>query len=191
LPVVTKRGQRKPAGLIGDALLRNKARSLDAARPLTTEQSYVFDFTVERIPAALLNAKATILSGKTNIGKTCYAMAHGQRPYLIKTTDHLGRIPSGCDLLVFRRYELWRRLRLRAHHGGDYLPAHCPTAGLHPVPLQRRHPALHPTHLHHQPQPTETRGRMRLSLGAAPAPSTTRSHSTPPERGARRPAYSN
>ena len=41
------------------------------------------------------------LSGAAGIGKTCFAEAHGTRPYVVRTLDQLKDVPGDCDLLVF------------------------------------------------------------------------------------------
>ena len=42
-----------------------------------------------------------LLSGASGIGKTCFAEAHGQHPFVIHTLDQCKDIPLECDLLVF------------------------------------------------------------------------------------------
>ena len=88
--------------LRGEAILRNKATQLAAARSLTTEPDWQpSDFCVPLIPRDILETTSVLLPGAAGIGKTCWAAAHFQHPFTISTLDMLQVVPPEADGLIF------------------------------------------------------------------------------------------
>ena len=86
--------------LRGDQILRNKTAQLVASRPLTREPAWrLKDFAVWPLP--LSQGRSILLPGAAGIGKTCFAAAHGMRPFVMKTLDQCKDIPPDADLLIF------------------------------------------------------------------------------------------
>jgi hypothetical protein len=84
----------------GDRLLKNKALQLKMERkPSKLPVRTMADFTSPSFDFNIPHAK--VLAGAAGIGKTCFAEAHGLKPYYIKTLDMLAHIPEDCDLLIF------------------------------------------------------------------------------------------
>ena len=67
---------------------------------MTREPKWTLD-DFARPPLRGLDQRAVLLPGDAGIGKTCFAMAHFQRPYVLKTLDQLKDIPGDCDGLIF------------------------------------------------------------------------------------------
>ena len=83
----------------GDQILRNKALALGNLRAVSrVPRRELPDFTISPLP---LVRGCVLLSGVSGIGKTCFAEAHGQHPFVIRTLDQCKDIPIECDLLVF------------------------------------------------------------------------------------------
>ena len=83
----------------GDHILRNKALALGKLRAVSrVPRRELPDFTISPLP---LVRGCVLLSGASGIGKTCFAEAHGQHPFVIHTLDQCKDIPIECDLLVF------------------------------------------------------------------------------------------
>ena len=83
----------------GDQILRNKALALGCLRRLSLVPRRELDqFIASPLP---LVRGCVLLSGASGIGKTCFAEAHGQHPFVIHTLDQCKDIPLECDLLVF------------------------------------------------------------------------------------------
>eukprot|EP00900_Chrysochromulina_parva_P004943 jgi/Chrpa1/1444/Chrysochromulina_OHIO_Genome00008834-RA len=83
----------------GDQILRNKALALGCLRKLSLVPRRELDqFIASPLP---LVRGCVLLSGASGIGKTCFAEAHGQHPFVIHTLDQCKDIPLECDLLVF------------------------------------------------------------------------------------------
>ena len=67
---------------------------------MTLEPKWTLDdFTKGKLPN--FGVQSILLPGDAGIGKTCLAMAHGRRPYVMKTVDQLKDVPADCDVLVF------------------------------------------------------------------------------------------
>jgi hypothetical protein len=83
----------------GDHILRNKALALASLRAVSrVPRRELAEFTARPLP---LSRGCVLLSGASGIGKTCFAEAHGQHPFVIRTLDQCKDIPLECDLLVF------------------------------------------------------------------------------------------
>ena len=92
---------RAPADFFryGDQILRNKALALGCLRRLSlVPRRELHQFLASPLP---LVRGCVLLSGASGIGKTCFAEAHGQHPFVIRTLDQCKDIPFECDLLVF------------------------------------------------------------------------------------------
>lgn len=84
----------------GTELLKNKALQLQMLRARSTEvHRKLSEFNIP--PLRLLSTHSVLLCGDAGIGKTCYAEAHGKRPFILKTLDQLKAVPGDCDLLIF------------------------------------------------------------------------------------------
>jgi hypothetical protein len=82
----------------GSTILANKSQQLAMKISKSLEPKRTLaDFT--RPPLDL--SESVLLCGESGAGKTCYAEAHGKRPYIIKTMDMCKFIPADCDLLIF------------------------------------------------------------------------------------------
>jgi hypothetical protein len=84
--------------LHGQSILANKAVELQMRRPTSlVPRRELSEFTHPPLDLTY----AVLLCGESNAGKTCFAKAHGKRPYIIKTLDMLKYVPADCDLLIF------------------------------------------------------------------------------------------
>ena len=92
----------------GPSILKQKTLQLAMERRKTMDTFRGLDkFNHAKLPlyrktvSGRQKLKSVLLCGESNTGKTCFAAAHGKRPYIVKTIDALQLIPSDCDLLVF------------------------------------------------------------------------------------------